>query len=65
MRPPTLDPTAGERAREIRAYPAAPRRILDPTNPHCGELSVDPGEHAADSQRVFDPTDPECGELHH
>lgn len=33
MRPANLDPTAGERARAIRARRAAPLPILDPTDP--------------------------------
>jgi hypothetical protein len=63
MRPPTSDPTAGERAREIRAHPAAPHPIVDPTDPRHG---TSPGGARAPSGaagRVLDPTDPAYGEL--
>jgi hypothetical protein len=62
MRPPVLDPTAGERARAIRAHPGAPQRI-DPTDPRYGELLLDTRKQASDPPRSLDPTDPEYGEL--
>ena len=62
MRRPTFDPTAGERAREIRAHPRTPQPITDPVDPRCGELISGAAEHA-ESQRIFDPTDPKCGQL--
>lgn len=57
----TLDPTAGERAREIRLNPGTPWPITDPTNPRHGSLSLDRREPAGDAPRIFDPTDAECG----
>ncbi len=62
MRRPTFDPTAGKRAREIRAHPGTPQRITDPVDARYRELTSGAAEHA-DSQRIFDPTDPRCGEL--
>ena len=62
MRQPTLDPTAGERAREIREHPGTPQRITDPADPRYREL-ISGGAEDADSQRVLDPTDPKCGHL--
>jgi hypothetical protein len=62
MRPPILDPTAGKRARAIRAHLAAVVRIPDPTDPRCGELMPDTPEHGG-AHRNFDPTDPEYGEM--
>jgi hypothetical protein len=64
MRPPTVDPTAGERAREIRAHPGARRRIPDPTAARYGELLPDSGELASDAPRTPDPTNPEYGRPH-
>jgi hypothetical protein len=61
MRPQTFDPTAGERAREIRAHPGRPQRITDPTDPRYGKLLDHAG--ASDAQRIVDPTDRECGEM--
>ena len=61
MRPPTLDPTAGTRARMIHARPETPQRIQDPTDARCGSGSTE-GRGQLDPRRVFDPTDPECGE---
>jgi hypothetical protein len=64
MRQPTLDPTAGQRARAIRAFPTAPRRILDPTDPRCGELlRAAPEDGGARTRRIVDPTNPEWGGL--
>lgn len=34
--PPVTDPTAGERARQLRQDPAQPQPILDPTDPRYG-----------------------------
>lgn len=62
MRPSTLDPTAGERARQIGAHPGAAQPILDPTDPRYGEFLLDPSEQASQVQRVFDPTNPRCGD---
>jgi hypothetical protein len=63
MRPPILDPTAGEQAREIRAHPGAPQPIGDPTDPRYGHRLFDTREQAGNAQRIFDPTDPEYGRL--
>ena len=62
MRPATLDPTAGERARAIRERPVALLPILDPTDPRYRELRL-AGEDPAtdDTRRIVDPTDPDCG----
>ena len=62
MRPPMLDPTAGQRARTIRERPGVPQPILDPTDPRYRKLSLAHGDLAAESRSVFDPTDPECGQ---
>lgn len=61
MRPATLDPTAGERARALRVDPLA-QQILDPTDPRYSASAL---EVAAllNTHRVLDPTDPECGQL--
>ena len=40
MRPPMSDPTAGERARSIRAHPGAPHVVVDPTDPNYGMFRV-------------------------
>jgi len=40
MRPQTLDPTAEERAPQIRRHRAAPRRVLDPTDPRYGQSAT-------------------------
>jgi hypothetical protein len=60
MRPPMLDPTAGERARAIRMRSAVPQLVVDPTDTRFG---LPPVASAAlsDAGRVFDPTDPQCG----
>ena len=36
----SFDPTAGERARQIREHPDAPMPILDPTDPRYGQFPV-------------------------
>ena len=59
MRPPILDPTAGETARAARAHPEAAQRVLDPTDPRFGRVST-AGDPVDDVLRMFDPTDPEC-----
>jgi len=33
---PLIDPTAGERAREISLHPERPQRVMDPTDPRSG-----------------------------
>ncbi len=63
MRTPTLDAIAGQTARELRAHPAAPRPILDPTDPRFGGRLHDARGPVGDPARIFDPTDPEYGEL--
>ncbi len=60
MRPPTMDPMAGERAREVWSSPETPRQIVDPTNPACGKSDADLGDGAAEPRPTFDPTDPRC-----
>lgn len=59
MRPPNLDPTAGERARALRLDPDADYGVTDPTNPRYGQPS-DPEELDGPPGRVVDPTDPAC-----
>ncbi len=61
MRPPILDPTAGERARELRLNPDAPPQIPDPTDPDYGRVPQLQEGRLADAARVVDPTDPACG----
>ena len=56
MRSATLDPTAGARARRIRAHPDAAERISDPMDWRYGEIA------ATDLRRIVDPTDPDCGD---
>jgi hypothetical protein len=63
MRRPTFDPTAGERARAIRARPGAPQLILDPTHPRYRELRLAGEGLASDARRILDPTDSKRGEL--
>lgn len=63
MRRPIFDPTAGERARAIRARPGDPQLVLDPTDPRYRELRLADEDPASEPQRIFDPTDSECGEL--
>jgi hypothetical protein len=76
MRVPTLDPTAGERARRMRLAPDAEHPVTDPTNPRYGRppfptravggrvgRAVDPAETrqvGGHAGRVVDPTDPAC-----
>ena len=59
MRSPTLDPTAGERARQIAAHPGIGLPIADATDPRYGDRprSID-GQ--AETWRIVDPTDPGC-----
>lgn len=59
MKPQTLDPTAGETARLIRADPTRPLRVADPTDPRCGGLELDGAEERP--PQTLDPTDPACG----
>lgn len=61
MRPTTTDPTAGKRARRIRAFQGMPQRIVDPTDPRCRGDSA----HGVNETRplIFDPTNPRCEEL--
>jgi hypothetical protein len=61
MRPPTSDPTAGERARAIGAYPAAVHPIPDPTDPRVGAFPGDAKQRGSRARRIVDPTDPACG----
>lgn len=61
MRPLTLDPTAGKRARAIRVHPEVPQPVSDPTDARYGRLMrVTRGRTG--EQRNWDPTDPEYGE---
>jgi hypothetical protein len=62
MRSPTLDPTAGERARALRLRPWVAHRITDPTDPRYGTVPpADPRESGPAGQ-IVDPTDPDCGQ---
>ncbi len=38
MRSPTLDPTAGERARRLRVHPDLPPRVSDPMDSRYGTV---------------------------
>jgi hypothetical protein len=60
MRSPSLDPTAGERARAMRLRPGAAHRITDPTDPRYGRLPLQAPYDADPEGRVLDPTDPAC-----
>jgi hypothetical protein len=69
MRAPTLDPTAGERARRLRLEPDSEPRVTDPTNPRYGRLGGHVGRRVDPTDtrqvggrvgRVVDPTDPAC-----
>jgi hypothetical protein len=62
MRSPTLDPTAGERARRIRIHPDGPERISDPMDWRFGEITPGVPVFTAHPRPIVDPTDPECGE---
>jgi hypothetical protein len=62
MRSPSLDPTGGVRAREIRRHPGAPQPITDPTDPRYGKLSPDRRAPAREAHRIADPTDPLYGQ---
>jgi hypothetical protein len=42
-----LDPTAGERARQIREVPERPQVITDPTDPRYGAVEPLPRRHGA------------------
>ena len=63
MRSPTLDPTAGERARLLRAHPEAALRVSDPMDSRYGTVNEEPAKHAVSGWRIVDPTDPACGEI--
>jgi len=62
MRSPTLDPTAGERARRIRTHPQGPERISDPMDSRFGEITPSVPAFTAYLRPIVDPTDPDCGE---
>jgi hypothetical protein len=62
MRPPMLDPTAGQRAHALHADPQGSQPNSDPTDPRWGRPSNERGAPAGVVPRIFDPTDPECGE---
>lgn len=57
MRPPDMDPTAGERARATRLRPGVPHRITDPTDPRYGRLPLPTRELGGHVGRVVDPTE--------
>jgi hypothetical protein len=62
MRSPALDPTAGERARRIRAHPEAPESIPDPMDSRYGDVASGvPTSTTGSPKRIVDPTDPDCG----
>lgn len=61
MRSPTLDPTAGERARRIRIHPEGPERISDPMDARFGEITPTVPAVTAHPRPIVDPMDPECG----
>lgn len=60
MRLPTLDPTAGERARAMSLDPEVAQPLTDPTDPRFGEVPLAIRGRTGRAKRVFDPTDPEC-----
>jgi hypothetical protein len=58
MRVPTLDPTAGERARKMRQDPGAEHRVTDPTDPRYGTPPLRTRELGGRVGRVVaDPTE--------
>jgi hypothetical protein len=57
MRDVISDPTAGQRARDVRDRPDGVRRRLDPTDPRYRRARVDSGQAAPSP----DPTDPTYG----
>ena len=61
MRSPTLDPTAGERARRIQAHPEVPERIVDPMDSRYGEVTPSGVTSTGSRARIVDPMDPDCG----
>ncbi len=61
MKQVITDPTAGQRARDLREHPSAPQRITDPTDPRYGELTRGAQAWAAAGRRIVDPTDPKSG----
>ena len=63
MGPPTLDPTAGERARNIHQHPEVSQGMADPTDRRCGQLTPGGSERAGSLRLIVDPTDPACGRL--
>ncbi len=62
MRSPTLDPTAGERARGLRAHPHVSPRVSDPMDSRYGTVIADTPTRGGLAWRIVDPTDPACGE---
>jgi hypothetical protein len=56
MRVPTLDPTAGERARTTRMHPDAGYPITDPTDPRYGTPPLETRELGGRVGRAVDPT---------
>jgi hypothetical protein len=62
MRSPTMDLTAGERARSLRLHPSIAHPITDPTDIRYGTLPAEGGDEAAASGRIVDPTDARCGQ---
>ena len=63
MRSRILDPTAGERARRLRAHPDAPPRVSDPMDSRYGKFIEDRAGYAVSVGRIVDPTNPDCGEM--
>jgi hypothetical protein len=61
MRGPSVDSTAGERARAITTQPGAFHPIVDPTDPRCGETSRMSRRSPDGATPIFDPTNPEYG----
>jgi hypothetical protein len=60
MQSPTLDPTAGERARAVRIRPEIAPAVTDPTDTRYGAIPIVTGAPAGPAERVFDPMDPGC-----
>lgn len=57
MRDAISDPTAGQRARDIRDFPSGLRRRVDPTDPRYRRGRLDGGQAMPNR----DPTDPTYG----
>lgn len=56
-----VDPTAGERARQIREVPEQPQVITDPTDPRYGTVEPVPRRRGGAEPAVDREVDPRVG----